>query len=155
MLRIKSMFLTEGHTLGINALYALSNNLSLGGEVLFSLEQYAPGFSFGIRHLDTSVPCFENVSTCVFSPIPGHLSFGYMSRLGNQLAVATRYEYNVHSKISEFALGVLLSPWKSPFGFSISSDDAFLYLLLSFTIFFYFHLLDSTLALIPLPGFVF
>eukprot|EP01135_Chromosphaera_perkinsii_P008549 Nk52_evm15s1400 gene=Nk52_evmTU15s1400 len=121
---MKLMYMTDENMIGINGLYSISRRWSVGGEVLFSISQKAPGLSFGAVHENSDMWGKETLFTCIFSPIPGHLATSYMARIGECTAMATRYEYNVHSRISHFSVGTVFQSEASPFRVHVGFDTS-------------------------------
>ncbi|PPQ79534.1 hypothetical protein CVT25_003416 [Psilocybe cyanescens] len=108
----------------------LKGRVSLGAEIYFSAKERSAGVSTGIRFTtlpDATPPSFQvpvaapNASsstprappsqppttiTALFNPMLGHMSGAYTARVSRDLALSSRFDFNVYSFESEWAMGV-------------------------------------------------
>jgi distribution and morphology protein 10 len=109
----------------------LKGRVSMGAEVYFSAKERSAGVSTGIRfttlpdatppsfqvpppsviqaHVSTSrTPPFQppTTITALFNPMLGHMSGAYTARVSQDLALSSRFDFNVYSFESEWAMGV-------------------------------------------------
>lgn len=133
----RALYMSDAHMIGLNVLGAVRTlrGLSVGGELLYSAEAEAPGgasrhrpsrrASWPIDGLAPRGRCaaslgarFVNehsLATATLSPISGHLTATFASRLAPRLIAATRYEYNIHSTFSDVAFGIAYEPPGTPY----------------------------------------
>ncbi|PVG00566.1 hypothetical protein CPB86DRAFT_701009 [Serendipita vermifera] len=96
----------------------LKGRISAGAEVYFSAREKSGGVSTAIRfttipdpvtqlgeHPETSFSQPPTTITAVLNPILGHISAAYASRVSNDLALCSRFDFNVYSYESEWSLG--------------------------------------------------
>ncbi|TFK43143.1 hypothetical protein BDQ12DRAFT_622028 [Crucibulum laeve] len=106
----------------------LKGRVSVGAEVYFSAKERSAGVSTGIRFTtqpDATPPSFQVPSsspvlagtskgppsqppttiTALFNPMLGHMSGAYTARVSRDLALSSRFDFNVYSYESEWAMG--------------------------------------------------
>ncbi|KAG8740921.1 Mitochondrial distribution and morphology protein 10 [Ceratobasidium sp. 428] len=103
----------------------LKGRLSAGAELYFSLKEKSAGVSTGIRFTtlpDASPPSASPGSastdsaatphpqtpttlTATFNPMMGHMSAAYAARASRDLALCSRFDFNIYSYESEWTLG--------------------------------------------------
>ncbi len=105
----------------------LKGRVSVGGEFYFSAKEKSAGVSTGIRFTtlpDATPPSFQVPSsaagpssprgppsqppttiTALFNPMLGHISGAYAARVSRDLALASRFDFNVYSYESEWSVG--------------------------------------------------
>ncbi|KIM45793.1 hypothetical protein M413DRAFT_440830 [Hebeloma cylindrosporum] len=109
----------------------LKGRVSMGAEVYFSAKERSAGVSTGIRFTtlpDATPPSFQvpppsivqapvpttrtppfqppTTITALFNPMLGHMSGAYTARGSRDLALSSRFDFNVYSFESEWAMGV-------------------------------------------------
>ncbi|KAF9473734.1 mitochondrial distribution and morphology protein 10 [Pholiota conissans] len=113
----------------------LKGRVSVGGEFYFSAKERSAGVSTGIRFTtlpDATPPSFQiptssptsplsssplshargppfqppTTITALFNPMLGHISSAYTARVSPDLALSSRFDFNVYSFESEWAMGV-------------------------------------------------
>lgn len=93
--------------------------LSLGGEVYFSPVNKSGGLSTGLRF--TTLPVHTGTPytmTLTLNPLMGNLSSSYAVKAGRNLALCSRFDFNVYSYESDVTVGLEL--WRPKQG----SDEA-------------------------------
>ncbi|KAF9013354.1 mitochondrial distribution and morphology protein 10 [Cyathus striatus] len=106
----------------------LKGRLSVGAELYFSAKEKSAGVSTGIRFttmpdatppstqapslstpLNTaqsrSLPSPPTTITALFNPMLGHMSGAYTARVSRDLALSSRFDFNVYSYESEWTMG--------------------------------------------------
>ncbi|KAJ3981871.1 mitochondrial distribution and morphology protein 10 [Lentinula detonsa] len=98
----------------------LKGRLSAGAEIYFSAKEKSAGVSTGIRFstipdakppsaggstLVTNPPQPPTTITALFNPMLGHLSGAYSARVSTDLALSSRFDFNVYSYESEWTMG--------------------------------------------------
>ncbi|KAK0206159.1 mitochondrial distribution and morphology protein 10 [Desarmillaria ectypa] len=107
----------------------LKGRLSAGAEIYFSAKEKSAGVSTGIRFStlpDATPPSFQLPSsissplpgpspknlpsppttiTALFNPMLGHLSGAYSARISRDVALSSRFDFNVYSYESEWTMG--------------------------------------------------
>ncbi|CAE6527145.1 unnamed protein product [Rhizoctonia solani] len=96
----------------------LRGRLSAGAELYFSLKEKSAGVSTGIRFTtlpDASPPSTSPDSaapaqtpttlTATFNPMMGHISAAYAARASRDLALCSRFDFNIYSYESEWTMG--------------------------------------------------
>ncbi|CAE6412551.1 unnamed protein product [Rhizoctonia solani] len=98
----------------------LKGRLSAGAELYFSLKEKSAGVSTGIRFTtlpDASPPSTSGspesnapaqtptTLTATFNPMMGHMSAAYAARASRDLALCSRFDFNIYSYESEWAMG--------------------------------------------------
>lgn len=108
----------------------LKGRISAGAEVYFSATERSAGVSTGIRFTtlpDATPPSFQLPSaapsslssssshtlsqpptsiTALFNPMLGHISGAYAARVTRNLSMCSRFDFNVYSYESEWAVGM-------------------------------------------------
>lgn len=107
----------------------LKGRVSVGAEFYFSAKERSAGVSTGIRFTtqpDATPPSFQvpppsptaaapprnpplqppTTITALFNPMLGHISNAYTARVSPDLALSSRFDFNVYSFESEWAMGV-------------------------------------------------
>ncbi|KAF9563656.1 mitochondrial distribution and morphology protein 10 [Agrocybe pediades] len=108
----------------------LKGRVSVGAELYFSAKERSAGVSTGIRFTtlpDATPPSFQvppavsdspsltprgppsqppTTITALFNPMLGHMSGAYTARVSRDLALASRFDFNVYSFESEWTMGV-------------------------------------------------
>ena len=112
----------------------LKGRVSVGAEFYFSAKERSAGVSTGIRFTtqpDATPPSFQvpppsptsslpaaspparsqplqppTTITALFNPMLGHISSAYTARVSPDLALSSRFDFNVYSFESEWAMGV-------------------------------------------------
>ncbi|KAF8974771.1 mitochondrial distribution and morphology protein 10 [Flammula alnicola] len=125
----------------------LKGRVSVGAEFYFSAKERSAGVSTGIRFTtlpDATPPSFQvptpspssstpppssrgppsqppTTITALFNPMLGHMSGAYTARVSQDLALSSRFDFNVYSFESEWTMGV---EWwlRRPPTSSLSSD---------------------------------
>jgi distribution and morphology protein 10 len=85
--------------------------LSVGGEVYFSPVNKSGGLSTGLRF--TTLPVhtgFPYTMTLTVNPLMGSLNGSYAVKAGRNIALCSRFDFNVYSYESDVSVGVEL--WK-------------------------------------------
>ena len=88
-----------------------SGRLSMGGEVYFSPMNKSGGLSTGLRF--TTLPVhtgFPYTMTLTVNPLMGSLNSSYAVKAGRNLALCSRFDFNVYSYESDVSVGLEL--WK-------------------------------------------
>lgn len=105
----------------------LKGRVSMGAELYFSAKERSAGVSTGIRFTtlpDATPPSFQVPSsssssnpvspstsqppttiTALFNPMLGHMSGAYTARVSRDLALSSRFDFNVYSYESEWTMG--------------------------------------------------
>ncbi|CAE6343475.1 unnamed protein product [Rhizoctonia solani] len=96
----------------------LKGRLSAGAELYFSLKEKSAGVSTGIRFTtlpdasppsaspDSTVPAQTPTTlTATFNPMMGHMSAAYAARTSRDLALCSRFDFNIYSYESEWTMG--------------------------------------------------
>ncbi|KAH7343333.1 mitochondrial distribution and morphology protein 10 [Rhizoctonia solani] len=96
----------------------LKGRLSAGAELYFSLKEKSAGVSTGIRFTtlpdasppstspDSTVPAQTPTTlTATFNPMMGHMSAAYAARASRDLAMCSRFDFNIYSYESEWTMG--------------------------------------------------
>ncbi|CAE6469367.1 unnamed protein product [Rhizoctonia solani] len=96
----------------------LKGRLSAGAELYFSLKEKSAGVSTGIRFTtlpdaspsstspDSAVPAQTPTTlTATFNPMMGHMSAAYAARASRDLAMCSRFDFNIYSYDSEWTMG--------------------------------------------------
>ncbi|KAG9090812.1 Mitochondrial distribution and morphology protein 10 [Ceratobasidium sp. UAMH 11750] len=99
----------------------LRGRLSAGAELYFSLKEKSAGVSTGIRFTtlpDASPPSASpgppstdshpqtpTTLTATFNPMMGHMSAAYAARASRDLSLCSRFDFNIYSYESEWAMG--------------------------------------------------
>ncbi|KAF5393969.1 hypothetical protein D9757_000201 [Collybiopsis confluens] len=98
----------------------LRGRLSAGAEVYFSAKEKSAGVSTGIRFSTTpdakpppaggptlaaNAPQPPTTITALFNPMLGHISGAYSARVSGDLALSSRFDFNVYSYESEWTMG--------------------------------------------------
>jgi len=105
----------------------LKGRISAGAEFYFSAKEKSAGISTGIRFTtlpDATPPSFQLPSsssgassykgppsqppttiTALFNPMLGHISGAYAARVSRDLSLSSRFDFNVYSYESEWAIG--------------------------------------------------
>jgi len=97
----------------------LKGRLSAGAEIYLSAKEKSAGVSTGIRFStlpDAKPPSASGSSsiatpqppttiTALFNPMLGHLSGAYSARVSTDLALSSRFDFNVYSYESEWTMG--------------------------------------------------
>ncbi|KAG8689960.1 Mitochondrial distribution and morphology protein 10 [Ceratobasidium sp. 423] len=99
----------------------LKGRLSAGAELYFSLKEKSAGVSTGLRFTtlpDASPPSASPDSTtppipaqtpttltATFNPMMGHMSAAYAARASRDLALCSRFDFNIYSYESEWTMG--------------------------------------------------
>ncbi|KAM5534324.1 hypothetical protein V8D89_012052 [Ganoderma adspersum] len=106
----------------------LRGRVSVGGEFYFSAKEKSAGVSTGIRFTtlpDATPASFQTPAsstagpstlaappsqppttiTALFNPMLGHISGAYAARVSRDLALASRFDFNVYSYESEWSIG--------------------------------------------------
>lgn len=102
----------------------LRGRLAAGAELYFSLKEKSAGVSTGIRFTtlpDASPPSSSaspltpspndppaqtpTTLTATFNPMMGHMSAAYAARAARDLSLCSRFDFNIYSYESEWALG--------------------------------------------------
>ncbi|KAF9076394.1 mitochondrial distribution and morphology protein 10 [Rhodocollybia butyracea] len=98
----------------------LRGRLSAGAEIYFSAKEKSAGVSTGIRFstipdakppsaggatLTAIPPQPPTTITALFNPMLGHLSSAYSARVSRDLALSSRFDFNVYSYESEWTMG--------------------------------------------------
>jgi len=105
----------------------LKGRVTAGAEFYFSAKEKSAGVSTGIRFTtlpDATPPSFHSphtmssplstrtsptqpptIVTALFNPMMGHISSAYTARVSRNLSLSTRFDFNVYSYDSEWALG--------------------------------------------------
>ncbi|KDR83330.1 hypothetical protein GALMADRAFT_235402 [Galerina marginata CBS 339.88] len=107
----------------------LKGRVSLGAELYFSAKERSAGVSTGLRFTtlpDATSPSFQvpttasnqlsasrgpplqppTTITALFNPMLGHMSGAYTARVSRDLALSSRFDFNVYSFESEWTMGV-------------------------------------------------
>ena len=88
--------------------------LSFGAELFFSATEKSAGLSMGMRYAAPEglfagdaarVGPMPAVATLTLNPMMGHLRAAYAARVGDDLSLCTRYDFNVFSYLSDLTLG--------------------------------------------------
>ncbi|GAA97091.1 uncharacterized protein L969DRAFT_54047 [Mixia osmundae IAM 14324] len=86
---------------------ALRGRFSLGAEVFFSAQEKSAGVSTGVRFStlpdEPSQP--PTVITATFNPIMGHISAAYGARASPDLALCSKFDFNIYSYDSNVTMG--------------------------------------------------
>jgi distribution and morphology protein 10 len=88
-----------------------SGRLSMGGEVYFSPVNKSGGLSTGLRF--TTLPVhtgFPYTMTLTVNPLIGSLNSSYAVKAGRNIALCSRFDFNVYSYESDVSVGLEL--WK-------------------------------------------
>ncbi|KAF8164931.1 mitochondrial distribution and morphology protein 10 [Crassisporium funariophilum] len=125
----------------------LKGRVSVGAEVYFSAKERSAGVSTGIRFTtlpDATPPSFQiptgsassplpssasqgpppqppTTVTALFNPMLGHMSGAYTARVSQDLALSSRFEFNVYSFESEWTMGA--EWWLRRQPTSLTDDD--------------------------------
>ncbi|KIK65471.1 hypothetical protein GYMLUDRAFT_194079 [Collybiopsis luxurians FD-317 M1] len=98
----------------------LKGRLSAGAEIYFSAKEKSAGVSTGVRFstipdakppsaggqtLTATTPQPPTTITALFNPMLGHLSGAYSARISRDLALSSRFDFNVYSYESEWTMG--------------------------------------------------
>ncbi|KAF8709130.1 Mitochondrial distribution and morphology protein 10, partial [Rhizoctonia solani] len=98
----------------------LKGRLSAGAELYFSLKEKSAGVSTGIRFTtlpdasppstsgtpDSNIPAQTPTTlTATFNPMMGHISAAYAARASRDLALCSRFDFNIYSYESEWTMG--------------------------------------------------
>ncbi|CAE6505104.1 unnamed protein product [Rhizoctonia solani] len=99
----------------------LKGRLSAGAELYFSLKEKSAGVSTGLRFTtlpDASPPSASPDSTtppipaqtpttltAILNPMMGHISAAYAARASRDLALCSRFDFNIYSYESEWTMG--------------------------------------------------
>jgi len=104
----------------------LKGRVSIGAELYFSAKEKSAGVSTGVRFTtlpDATPPSAQLPSvtspspypvsihqppttvTCLFNPMLGHISTAYTAKTSRDLALSTRFDFNVYSFESEWTMG--------------------------------------------------
>ncbi|KAE9391618.1 mitochondrial distribution and morphology protein 10 [Gymnopus androsaceus JB14] len=97
----------------------LKGRLSAGAELYFSAKEKSAGVSTGIRFSTIpdakppsaggsaliATPQPPTTITALFNPMLGHLSGAYSARVSTDLALSSRFDFNVYSYESEWTMG--------------------------------------------------
>ncbi|KIY53499.1 mitochondrial distribution and morphology protein 10 [Fistulina hepatica ATCC 64428] len=100
----------------------LRGRISAGAELYFSAKEKSAGISTGVRFTtlpDATPPSFQppqntprempsqppTTITALFNPMLGHLSAAYTACVSRDLSLASRFDFNVYSYESEWAMG--------------------------------------------------
>ncbi|KAJ4472282.1 mitochondrial distribution and morphology protein 10 [Lentinula aciculospora] len=98
----------------------LRGRLSAGAEIYFSAKEKSAGVSTGLRFstipdakppsaggsaLTANPPQPPTTITALFNPMLGHLSGAYSARVSTDLALSSRFDFNVYSYESEWTMG--------------------------------------------------
>ncbi|KAF8528984.1 mitochondrial distribution and morphology protein 10 [Hysterangium stoloniferum] len=98
----------------------LKGRLSAGAEIYFSAKEKSAGVSTGIRFTtlpDATPPSAAigrheprpsqppSTITAIFNPMMGHISTAYAARVSRDLSVCSRFDFNIYSYESEWAMG--------------------------------------------------
>ncbi|KAJ3824304.1 mitochondrial distribution and morphology protein 10 [Lentinula raphanica] len=119
----------------------LRGRLSAGAEIYFSAKEKSAGVSTGIRFstipdakppsaggstLAINPPQPPTTITALFNPMLGHLSGAYSARVSTDLALSSRFDFNVYSYESEWTMGAeyWLRRENDPEGEQMSSSTA-------------------------------
>ncbi|KAJ3507561.1 hypothetical protein NLJ89_g6236 [Agrocybe chaxingu] len=121
----------------------LKGRVSVGAELYFSAKERSAGVSTGIRFTtlpDATPPSFQapvpsysplqprstpsqppTTITALFNPMLGHISGAYTARVSQDLALSSRFDFNVYSFESEWTMG---AEWwlRRPTGSSLEND---------------------------------
>ncbi|CAE7233783.1 unnamed protein product [Rhizoctonia solani] len=96
----------------------LKGRLSAGAELYFSLKEKSAGVSTGIRFTtlpdasppstspDSTIPAQTPTTlTATLNPMMGHISAAYAARASRDLALCSRFDFNIYSYESEWTMG--------------------------------------------------
>ncbi|CAE6487739.1 unnamed protein product [Rhizoctonia solani] len=96
----------------------LKGRLSAGAELYFSLKEKSAGVSTGIRFTtlpdasppsaspDSTIPAQTPTTlTATLNPMMGHISAAYAARTSRDLALCSRFDFNIYSYESEWTMG--------------------------------------------------
>ncbi|CAH7685266.1 hypothetical protein BY996DRAFT_4587351 [Phakopsora pachyrhizi] len=90
----------------------LKGRFSVGGELYFSAQKRSAGVSTGVRFCTIPEPAGSvtktqqpTVITATLNPIMGQISTCYATKLGNNLSLATRFDFNIFSFESDITFG--------------------------------------------------
>ncbi|KIM90998.1 hypothetical protein PILCRDRAFT_811512 [Piloderma croceum F 1598] len=126
----------------------LKGRVSAGAEFYFSAKEKSAGVSTGIRFTtlpDASPPSFQlpgnsssplsmvsprgppsppTTITALFNPMMGHMSGAYAARVSRDLALCSRFDFNVYSYESEWTMGAEYWMRRTPSKFSSGDDES-------------------------------
>ncbi|RKP03359.1 hypothetical protein CXG81DRAFT_24014 [Caulochytrium protostelioides] len=108
---VEVAYLTDGAALGLSALYRLGRTpLAVGGEVWAAVRETSGNISVGARYDATDTTGVPAHLALMASPMMGHASVAYTTSPTPRLRVATRYDVNVYSYESDWAIGFSFLP---------------------------------------------
>ncbi|KAG0192615.1 Mitochondrial distribution and morphology protein 10 [Apophysomyces sp. BC1034] len=109
----EASYTTDNGLLGIRALYNFgqpsvpaSGQWSIGTELYYRILDKGGGLSTGLRYRTLPSSSSPPISfTYTLNPVVGHMSTAYTTQVSKQLAVCSRFDFNIYSYESDLALG--------------------------------------------------
>ncbi|KAI0480897.1 hypothetical protein GGR56DRAFT_295146 [Xylariaceae sp. FL0804] len=100
----------------------IHGRLSAGGELYYGTLNKSGGMSFGARF--ATLPGHKGTpltATMTINPLMGNVSWSYAVMAGSDCSLATKYDFNVYSYESEWALGLEL--WRKKGAWTVDIEE--------------------------------
>ncbi|KAF7731741.1 Mitochondrial distribution and morphology protein 10 [Apophysomyces ossiformis] len=110
----EASYTTDNGLLGIRALYNFGQSTaqalgqwSIGTEVYYRILDKGGGLSTGLRYRTHPLSASPPTSfTYTLNPVVGHMSTAYATQVSKELALCSRFDFNIYSYESDLALGL-------------------------------------------------